>query len=61
MNIQNAIIQNKISIDYCGKSIFAGIKNSSGIVIKNSCVKFNETSGDEQKALELAIQRVLEG
>lgn len=61
MNIANTIIQNKISIDYCGKSIWAGIKNSSGLVIKNSHVKFNETNGDEGKALELAIKRLMEG
>jgi len=61
MNIANTIIQNKISIDYCGKSIWAGIKNSSGLVIKNSHVKFKETNGDEGKALELAVKRLMEG
>lgn len=60
MNIQQLIIQHKISIDYCGKSIFAGIKNSSGVVIKNACVKFRETDGDEEKALALAIEKVLQ-
>ena len=60
MTLQQQIIANKISIDYCGKSIWAGIKNSSGIVIKNSHVKFKETGGDENMALELVVKRLLE-
>ena len=59
MNILQTIIDNKISIDYCGKCVWALIKNNSGVVIKNSCVKFTETDGDEAKALELAVKKVL--
>lgn len=61
MSTLDLIVANKISIDYCGKAIWACQKNSSGVIVNEIMVKFSETDGDEMKAIELAVNKLTGG
>jgi hypothetical protein len=59
MSTLELIVKHKISIDYCGKAIWACQKNTSGVIINQVMVRFKETFGDEAKAVELAVNKLV--
>jgi hypothetical protein len=59
MSTLELIVKHKISIDYCGKAIWACQKNTSGVIINQAMVRFKETFGDEAKAVELAVNKLI--
>jgi hypothetical protein len=55
------ITDNSININWCDAVVWAERKApKSDRIVKSACVKFTETGGDKKKALELAIERLLQ-
>jgi hypothetical protein len=55
------IIKNNININWCDSIVYAEQKaKDSNRIIHSVGVKYKETDGDRQQALELAIERLLE-
>ena len=57
----DVISDNGISVDWCDALVWVHIKSSKlAMHTKSKYAKFRETDGDKKKALELAINRLLQ-
>ncbi len=58
--ILSQIIQHKIDLDWVPIGVWLEIKGETGITTKSVLSRYKDVGGDQVKALELGVKRILE-